>query len=343
MSSALDPIADGRWSALLGRSPEATAFHHPAWLALLRDQYRYDMRAVCVQDERGELAAGLPVARIRSRLTGSRLVALPFSDACPPLVAEDAPEGARERLLEALAAEQEREGVELEVRDRIPELGGGAGERFHQHVLDLRPGLDAVTAGFSKSQVKRGAKKARREGVTIERRGDREALDEFFRLHVATRRRQGVPTQPRRFIRRFEDLFGRGLGHVLLARWEERTIAAAVFLAFNGTLIYKYGASDREQLDKRPNNLLFTEAIEWGCANGMRRLDFGRTDLDNEGLRSFKRAFGAEEATLGYTRLPAQEGSSALAAGSARLGFVIRRTPPLFGQMVGSVLYRHVG
>ncbi len=258
-------------------------------------------------------------------------------------MAADAPENAGERLLAALAAEQEREGVELEVRDRIPELGGAPGERFHQHVLDLRPGPEAVSAGFSKSQVTRGAKKARREGVRIARRGDREALDEFFRLHVATRRRQGVPTQPRRFIRGFAELFDQGLGHVLLARWEERTIAAAVFLSFNGTLIYKYGASDREHLGRRPNNLLFTEAIEWGCANGMQRLDFGRTDLDNEGLRAFKRAFGAEETTLSYTRLPAKERSSALAAGSAPLGFVIRRTPPLSGQMVGSVLYRHVG
>lgn len=343
MSMTLDPIADPRWSALVERSPGATAFHHAAWLRLLRDQYRYEMGAVCVQDRRGRLVAGLPVARIRSRLTGRRLVALPFSDACPSLVAADAPENAGERLLAALAAEQEREGVELEVRDRIPELGGAPGERFHQHVLDLRPGPEAVSAGFSKSQVTRGAKKARREGVRIARRGDREALDEFFRLHVATRRRQGVPTQPRRFIRGFAELFDQGLGHVLLARWEERTIAAAVFLSFNGTLIYKYGASDREHLGRRPNNLLFTEAIEWGCANGMQRLDFGRTDLDNEGLRAFKRAFGAEETTLSYTRLPAKERSSALAAGSAPLGFVIRRTPPLSGQMVGSVLYRHVG
>src|SRR3712207_7808324 len=41
---------------------------------------------------------------------------------------------------------------------------------------------------------------------------------EFFRLHVQTRRRQGVPTQPRRFIMAFEDLFTEALGFVALAR-----------------------------------------------------------------------------------------------------------------------------
>lgn len=160
-----------------------------------------------------------------------------------------------------------------------------------------------------------------------------------------TRRRQGVPTPPRRFIRRFVELFAAGLGFVLVAHWEGRPISAAVFLAFNGTLIYKYRASDRKYLHKRPNSLLFMEAIRWGCLNGKRRLDFGRTDMDNQGLRSFKLAWGAEERVLACSKLaPARtRRSSGVSAGSGPLGVVIRRSPPLVGQMVGSLLYRHVG
>ena len=33
------------------------------------------------------------------------------------------------------------------------------------------------------------------------RRLDSRAVDEFFRLHVGTRQRLGIPTQPRRFFR----------------------------------------------------------------------------------------------------------------------------------------------
>jgi CelD/BcsL family acetyltransferase involved in cellulose biosynthesis len=340
---AVDPIREERWREFIDRCPAATAFHHPAWLRLLGDQYGYDMRAVCVEGADGRIEAGLPLARIHSLLTGKRLVALPFTDACPPLVASDAPADARDALDQALRAEQERESLELEVRDWLPGLGGGAGDRFYSHTLELQPDPAAVEVGFSKSQVRRGIKKAKREGVTIERSTERSALDEFYRLHVGTRRRQGVPTQPRSFIRRFERLFADGLGFALVARWEDRPISAAVFLAHNGTLIYKYGASDRDHLDKRPNNLLFMEAIRWGCLNAMTRLDFGRTDLDNEGLRSFKRAWGAEEQVLAYTRLPVGPARSAVRSGHAPLGFVIRRSPPVVGQMVGSVLYRHVG
>ena len=124
-------------------------------------------------------------------------------------------------------------------------------------------------------------------------------------MHVATRRRQGVPTQPKSFILRFDELFERDLGFVLIVRDGEQTIAAAVFLSFNGTLIYKYGASDPAALGKRPNNLLFLEAIRGGCAAGMHTLDLGRTDVDHKSLREFKTSWGAHERVLEYHELGA--------------------------------------
>ena len=43
--------------------------------------------------------------------------------------------------------------------------------------------------------------------------------------------------------------------------------------------------------------------IRWACEAGFHTLDFGRTDVDNEGLRSFKRSWGASEVELAYTYL----------------------------------------
>jgi lipid II:glycine glycyltransferase (peptidoglycan interpeptide bridge formation enzyme) len=191
--------------------------------------------------------------------------------------------------------------------------------------------------------VKRGIAKARREGVWVERRTDLEGLRRFYRLHVGTRRHQGVPTQPKTFILRFVELFRAGLGFVLLARHEGRDIAAAVFLAAGGTLTYEFGASDRQFLGVRPNNLLFSEAIRWGCEHAQHTLDFGRSDLENEGLRAFKRAWGAEESPLRYS----QFGSSPRPQGAGRsrraMKVIIPRAPAAFGRMVGAALYRHMG
>jgi CelD/BcsL family acetyltransferase involved in cellulose biosynthesis len=338
----LDPTTDPAWSSFIESCPSASIFHHPAWLRLLRDQYGYELTAICIRDQRGEIAAGLPLARIRSALTGRRLVALPFSDVCGPLIGTGDPDTKAAQLAEAVEDEQRRTRTDLEIRDHLALAGGSIGDRFYHHTLELAPDFQTVEAGFEK-QVKRGIRKAVRERVDTERATDRAALDDFFRLHVRTRRHQGVPTQPRTFIRRFERLFDEDLGFVLTARWQGQPIAAAIFLTYNGTLIYKYGASDRRFLAKRPNNLLFAEAIRWGSANGMRVLDFGRTDPDNEGLRSFKQSWGADERSLVYTRLTSKPHEIRRDRAKRPLSYLIRHSPPLVGRLLGAALYKHAG
>jgi lipid II:glycine glycyltransferase (peptidoglycan interpeptide bridge formation enzyme) len=188
--------------------------------------------------------------------------------------------------------------------------------------------------------VARGVRRALREGLVAERRTDERALAAFYRLHMATRARLGVATQPRRFILRFGDLFAAGLGFVMLVHAGDRPVAAAVFLTHRGVLTYKYGASDASAWHLRPNNLLFMEAIRWGCEHGMRALDFGRTDWDHRGLREFKLAWGAEEHELRYRRLGELSPRRAPAAVNHALSPLVRHSP-LASRFAGEVLYRH--
>jgi CelD/BcsL family acetyltransferase involved in cellulose biosynthesis len=340
----LDPLGDPRWEAFLPTSSAASAFHHPAWLRLLHAQYRYPFAVCGIAAPDGRLVAGLPVARVESRLTGRRLVALPFSDHCAPLVADDAPAPAPAALAAGLDDLRRTAGMRLEVRGTGGVLAAApAGARFHRHVLTLEGDVGSVERRFRKPQVLRGARRAVREGLHAERRTDVDALASFYRLHVATRARLGVPTQARRFILRFAELFRAGLGFVLMVRRGQQPVAAAVFLTYRGVLTYKYGASDARFLTARPNNLLFLEAIRWGCENGMRALDFGRTDWGHESLRAFKLAWGSEEQQLRY-RVLGDEPRRGRGDGLERaLGNVLRRSPPVVSRVVGELLYRHVG
>jgi lipid II:glycine glycyltransferase (peptidoglycan interpeptide bridge formation enzyme) len=261
-------------------------------------------------------------------------VALPFSDECPPLLAD--PEAAPE-LAEALRTHVDREALPFELRGRLAGLAGREAELYWVHTIDLdgdeRPS----------SATRRNVNKAKKAGVTVSLRTDRAALDAFYALHLATRRRQGVPTQPLSFIRRFEELFALGLGFVALAELDGATAAAAVFLGAGPTLTYKYGASDRAALHARPNNLLFAEAIERARERGHRHLDLGRTDFDNDGLRRFKTSWGAREERLAYTyvgREPPEPGHS---RAERMLAAVITRAPPVAGRAIGAALYRHAG
>jgi CelD/BcsL family acetyltransferase involved in cellulose biosynthesis len=340
---AIDPIGDPEWLALLEDSPSAEVFHHPAWLDLLRSQYRYAVGACCVRDGGGRVEAGIPIARIESRLTGRRLVSLPFSDVCSPALRRDADPAALNALGAAMAAECRRTGLGLAVHASIPDAPEAfVQRRFVRHILPLAHDPTELERHYSKS-VRRNVRTARRESLRLERRTDASALDAFYRLHLKTRRRLGVPTQPRRFIRRFEQLFAAGLGFVATVFDGPRPIAAAVFLTYDGTLTYKYGASDARALAKRPNNLLFSEAIRWACEAGFRTADFGRTDIDNEGLRAFKRSWGTEEVDQFYTYLHHLEPPQERGTGDRLVGAAIRHSPAAVGRLAGEALYRHFG
>ncbi len=334
----LDPRTDPRWEDFVGRSARATMFHHPAWLALLADQYRYGFAASCVLDGDGRIVAGLPWARIDSRLTGKRLVALPFSDACPPLTDG----GSKEELARAVEEHRTATGLGLEVRWRMDALPGEAVQRYWRHTLPLEEDAAAVERR-AHTGIRRGASKARREGLTFERRTDAAALDAFYKLHLRTRKHQGVPTQAKRFIDGLGSLFGRGHGFVALVHDGDRPVAAAVFLQLRDHLIYKYGASDRAALSKRPNNLLFAEVIRWGCEAGCRELDFGRTDLHHDGLRDFKLGWGTEESPLHHTYSGMDVPDSGESAMQRLMGPVIRHSPPSVSRLVGVAFYRHFG
>ncbi len=337
----LDPITDPRWRRFVERHPAATIFHHPSWMRLLREQYRYTFTAPCVIATDGRVLAGLPIARIASRLTGTRLVSLPFSDVCGVLDGDGA--ALRTEILGAITATVESTHLGLEIRDSVPDVRlGRTVRRFWTHRLALSSDPEAAGQGF-RPAVRRGITKARRAGLVAEWRTDDAALSTFYDLHLQTRRRHGTPTQPKRFILRFTDIFREGLGAVVLVRRDADVLAAAVFLWCSHTMTYKYGASDMRHLDVRPNNLLFMDAIRRGSEQGLRVLDLGRTDIGNEGLRCFKRGWGAEEADLSYTYLATAPPSDERGRAEHALAVAIRHGPPALGRVIGTALYRHVG
>jgi CelD/BcsL family acetyltransferase involved in cellulose biosynthesis len=332
----VDPVADPAWARLVATAPGACIFHHPAWLDLLRAHYGFPLTACCLVTAGGELAGGLPIAEVGGRKR--RLVAVPFSDLCEPLLAPHPPPSAAAVLTAALDAYRRRRRAPLEVHGTGILSAAPASARFRRHVLALEPDLDAVERRIRPAR-RRGVRRALREGLVAERRTDREALTAFYRLHVLTRARLGVPTQPRAFVLRFAGLFERGLGFTLLVHHAGRPVAGAVFLTHRGVLTYKYGASDPSALGLRPNNLLFMEAIRWGCASGMHALDFGRTDWEHASLAAFKLGWGAEERELRYRRLGA-EATAGRSLAQRAAHAAIRRGPPVTSRLVGEVLYR---
>ncbi len=317
-------LDDPRWTAFVPSCSGAGPFHHPSWAQLLARCY--GLRPLALLTEDG--GAGIPVLEARR----GRRIALPFTDACAPLARSDV---SRHRLACELA-----QAGHIEVRAPLEGEGLVTRVRGVTHVLELDD-LDAVRGRFH-TQMRRNIARSQREGVVVHAGETAADLTEtFYELHLRTRRRQGVPVQPRRFFRLlWEDVIERGLGTVQLAFAGATPVAGAVFLHWNGAAVYKFGASDPAHWQLRPNNLLFWDAIRAACARGDRTFDFGRTELDNSGLRAFKSGWGARELPLLYTYAGAAPAADARGLALRALATAIRRSPAWVCRAVGEAGYR---
>ena len=336
-------IDDPRWLDFVSAHESATAFHHPAWASLLADCYRYPAFALALEDDAGRVVSGVPVLDVSSRLTGKRWVSLPFTDACPPLLTRA---GSEDELVRGLEGERARHAIsQLEVRAELPGVAARTSSEAVVHMLALDADPEQMKPRF-KPTIRQNVAQAVRAGVTV-RRADTadDVVSTYYDLQVRTRRRQGVPVQPRRYFSRLWQLILEPeLGFCLLAHRGDVPVAGAVFLAWNGTVIYKYAASDERHLKLRPNHLLVWEAIRWACMNGYTAFDFARTDRENEGLRHFKDSWGAQEAPLVYSVF----GAAARVVGSrgraaSMLDPLIRHSPAPVCRALGELLYRYAG
>jgi CelD/BcsL family acetyltransferase involved in cellulose biosynthesis len=330
-------LDDPRWTEFTRTHGEATIFHSPSWARVLSETYSY--RAFGLGLLSSECLVGLvPLLEVDGVLRTRRWVSLPFTDTCPPLLAPEVDDEA----VVSLVDRARREAVVSAVDVHAPIDGALHEEVGVEHVLALGDDPAVLERGFASSH-RRNLKQADRNGVSVRMAGLAEDLTRtYYALHVATRRRQGVPTQPRSFFRRLWELvLEPGNGFLLLADHEGIVVAGAVFLAGSRTLIYKYGASAPAQWQLRPNNPIFRAAIEWACANGCTRLDLGRTDAPNEGLRRFKSGFGAEERPLVYSRIGAASASRRPSESGGMLSFAIRKSPEFVCRAIGTALYRY--
>jgi CelD/BcsL family acetyltransferase involved in cellulose biosynthesis len=337
-------LHDPRWLSFVERHPQALIFHRPEWADMIGSTYGYERFALCVLDADGQVAGGLPVIATRGLHLRRRWVSLPFSDLCPPLLSERLEAEAFTRALEQ--ARRDARVRSLQIRAPLAGAEHYQGSEAVIHTTALERDADALFRTFHRSQVQRNLRRAEREQLLVRVGNDEEDLTRsFYGLHVQTRRRLGMPVQPRRFFSAiWEQLLEQGHGWLLLVEADSQPVAAAVFLTSPGkqTVTYKYGASDSAFWSKRPNHLLFAHAIRLACEQGYRQFDWGRSDLPDSGLREFKSGWAGVEEPLVYTTLvdgePASEGSGrALDAARAVLSWA----PAWVCRASGELFYRY--
>ena len=198
----ISPLEDLRWPSFLQWHPGASVFQTTQWLEALRRTYGYEPIAYTRSRPSEDLQSGIVFCGVKSRLTGKRLVSLPFSDHCDPLTSdpEDLDEFAS-TLKEKLQKETWRY-VELRPVEPVTlaTLPCARSIIYTLHRVDLEPDLDTIFSRFHRSSTQRKIHRAAREGLSYQEGATEALLASFYRLLVLTRRRHGLPPQPKNLV-----------------------------------------------------------------------------------------------------------------------------------------------
>ncbi len=341
----LDPLLDNRWDELAARHPNASVFHSRGWLEALARTYGYELYVLTGAPFDQPLENGIVVCRVSSWITGARLVSLPFSDHCEPLLHEsDEAEQFIHWMQDACDLQQWKY---VEIRPLFaPNRAGNGLQPSHSywfHELDLSPDLDQLFGQLHKNSFQRKAQRAERESLAYEAGRSDQLMGEFYRLLMKTRRRQRLLPQPRAWFKNLLECMKDAL-QIRVARKDGVPIAAMLTLRHRSAVVYKYGCSDEKFHALGGMPFLFWKLIEESKASGAEKIDFGRTDLNNEGLMAFKDRLGASKRLLTYYRYAktARRGVAALSDSQALRQF-FAFLPETVCSAAGRVLYRHLG
>jgi CelD/BcsL family acetyltransferase involved in cellulose biosynthesis len=342
MTYEVDPLRDPHWRAFVESHARSSIFHTPEWLEALSRTYGFQPLAVTTSARGEDLKNGLVFCSVKNWRGGRRMVSLPFSDHCEPLVDGDDLERVLSALKDNLRAGKSRQ-IELRPVTAPAGLVGESGSEptFWLHRLDLRPSLEDLFRGFHKDCVQRCIRRAERERLAHEEGRSEELLRSFYRLTVLTRRRQHLPPQPLPWFRNLVQAMGDRLT-IHLASKDGKPVASILTLRHKGTLTYKYGCSDKSLGSLGGMQFLFWKAIQEAKTSGLVEFDLGRTDLDNPGLIAFKDRWGASRSSLVYLRFPVRRSHH----GGGRLGVRIAKqlfsvAPDCVLTTAGRFLYRY--
>ncbi len=350
MLRTIEPLTDPRWARFVDTHPRGSVFHSCAWLDALQRTYGYEPVAYTTAAPGEDLQNGAVFCRVESKLTGRRLVSLPFSDHCELLVDEPEDVQALAQGLERELRENKWQYFEIrplrEIEIASSLLQSSAIYRFHQ--IDLRPDMETLLKNCHPSSTQRKIQRALREKLTYKEGSGQWFLDSFYDLVIITRRRHQLPPQPKSWFRNLMNCFGNAL-KIRLTLKDGRPVAGMLTLRHKDTLIYKYGGSDSRFHNLGAMHLLYWESIRDAKNSGMQMFDLGRTDADQAGLIKFKNRWGARESKLTYRRY-AETGDFSHTFDQHGAGWkmwllkqAFANAPRVALPMLGNVLYKHAG
>jgi hypothetical protein len=325
--------------------------HLSGWKEVLEKSFKH-MKGyfLVLQNNHHDIKAALPIYEVRSWFTGNRLVSIPFATLCDPLISTE--DDLKILFDEALILLKERRASYIEIQTFLSSpllhhhrLNPYHAFKHHYLLLDNEP--EQLKKSFHRTCVRQRITRAMESNLTIKFGSSESDLNIFYRLHLITRKRLGLPPQPYRyFFMIWKNFFPRKRLLLLLAEKQGNAIGGLILLKFKDRVSAEFAASDEKYQDMSPNHLLFWEAIKWAYSEGYKVFDFGRTALSNITLMEFKNRWGTKSVDLPkffYPPQAVQRNEVEKSKGYQFIRKICESAPDWALPSIGRFCYRHLG
>ena len=286
-----------RWDEFARHHTSSTLYHQTGWKNAVERAYGHKAHYLFAEDG-ADVVGIFPLFLVKDLLSRKALISLPFAPyggicSTDPSVSEQLLSQAR-RLMTDLGASY------VEMRCCAPCSATAnlpVNNQYIAAVYEIPGGSDEAWRRMNKNRRKK-VRKAQNNGLTAEIDEPSQATEAFYQMYVRNMRDLGTPAHSARFLEHVVKAFPNST-RVALVRHGGRVVAGTFLLLRDGTLTCGWGASLKEYLWCEPNDLLYWEVIRYGCEQGFRDIDFGRS-LAGSGNATFKKEWGATETCLEY-------------------------------------------
>ena len=287
------------WEEFVAKHAEATFFHRIEWRRVISDGLRHRPYYL-VAKMAGSIVGVLPLAEVKSRLFGHRLVSVPGCVYGGAL-------GTSAEVVAALEAEACRLArslnvAALELRHLRPSgAASAAGDARWQH-KDLYVTFRKEISDQDDENLKAIPRKQRamvRKGVgaglTSELTKD---VRRFYRIYCESVRNLGTPVFPFPYFELLQLVFGDDL-EIAMVQHDGEDVACVMSFYFRAEVLPYYAGSRLAARALKANDFMYWDLMRRAVRRGVKTFDFGRSKLGS-GSYSFKKNWGFHPEPLNY-------------------------------------------
>lgn len=317
-------------------------YHTLEWQKIIQNTYSFEQNYLLFKVDE-HIVCVLNLFKVKGLIKGKRLISIPFSHNVPILSNDEESKISSINMLK----DKFKEFKYIEFKDLITcnnENIAIRNDNYNSIINNLN--YESYETYFkSLSDSSKNCIRKSQKFIKIKTGNSLEMFNDFYKIIRQTRTRQGSPVYPKKL---FSEIFHTMKEDVMIfsAFYEDKLCASIMVFYHKKKALYAYGGSfnNEEAMNKRPMNLLLSEAIKFSFEKNHDSFELGSTPKFNKGLLLFKKAFTHDINDISSTIINIRENLNIKRDGflGKMTSFAIKNSPEFLNQMIGPFLLKEM-